>query len=1041
MNESESLDALANILTTLAEKPYDVAAHSQHIRLAQSLEGMENEAQSAMEMMVQIMAVGDEVWLPVLSAKEQAVDLETEEGVQELLAMYARAENDYLSIPILQKHLNFLIERHGIYAAEDKVKPEALGEIFSTAWTREAIENVVKKGTGHLMQSFKLWDTQRDWEMEMLESSSKAERPALVEHVRNFLLARLQQPHPNIEESFQTYSSFTTNYLPPQEYESILVAASKIRGQSIRNLDRRDRLETNITNSGGSLEAYHQYIGYERRAKYPDIFVTRGIHERAISEAAKRRFAEEIGAEGALRTFWTSYLDALVSGYAGVEEELEVHRRAVRSVPGSGEVWARYIRFLERIEVPPEGLETVAGNHFTAYHDFPLLIIFSAEIYDRALETNLVQSDIEQLAPLVLSRAGYEKRRLESGNGDEDTLPTLVAVLENGIALAYAASKSIDPKLRIEKFLATIYESAELIDSVFEIWKAAAKHSKSSYTVWLNYTDALIKHQRFEQARQVFLDVHTKQLDWPEAIWEAWLTFEHLHGSVEEIEVALDKIENAQYQTNMRRAKDAANTYAAQVVSAVQMEISAPEPVVAAAPTDITEAPMEVDQPASERGTKRSLEEESQSDVHKKPRIEQKPAPLKRDRENSTVFVADLPQGVTEEDLKNLFKDCGNVREVKITQLSQALVATVEFFERDSVPAALTKDKKRLHDQEISVHLAWRSTLYVTNFPESADDAFMRDLFGKYGTIFDVRWPSKKFKTTRRFCYVQFTSPDAAQQSLELHGRELEPNLPLNVYLSNPERKKERTDQDANEREVYVAGLSRFTTKADLEKLFATYGPVKDVRIALEDNGHAKGFAFIEFEDPKDAQTSLAANNHELKKRRIAVTLADSRVRARHKSEIGLSRVAEARNRSVRVKNLPPATQEGLLQQVLEKIIPVKRVEVFNDKQEAVVELENPADAGRLLLRTEPIVFGSNTLDLTEDVPTVRSSGASHQSEGSTLFKPRRLGPSKPKAGLGFKKSGNLGRPDVSSAAQSTPVASSSKGKGQDDFRKMLEKK
>jgi hypothetical protein len=42
------------------------------------------------------------------------------------------------------------------------------------------------------------------------------------------------------------------------------------------------------------------------------------------------------------------------------------------------------------------------------------------------------------------------------------------------------------------------------------------------------------------------------------------------------------------------------------------------------------------------------------------------------------------------------------------------------------------------------------------------------------------------------------------------------------VYISNPERKKERTDHDANEREVYVAGLSKFTTKADLEKLFAT---------------------------------------------------------------------------------------------------------------------------------------------------------------------------------------------------------------------------
>lgn len=44
----------------------------------------------------------------------------------------------------------------------------------------------------------------------------------------------------------------------------------------------------------------------------------------------------------------------------------------------------------------------------------------------------------------------------------------------------------------------------------------------------------------------------------------------------------------------------------------------------------------------------------------------------------------------------------------------------------------------------------------------------------------------------------------------------------LNVFISNPERRKERTDADANDREIYVAGLSKFVTKGDLEKLFKT---------------------------------------------------------------------------------------------------------------------------------------------------------------------------------------------------------------------------
>lgn len=70
-----------------------------------------------------------------------------------------------------------------------------------------------------------------------------------------------------------------------------------------------------------------------------------------------------------------------------------------------------------------------------------------------------------------------------------------------------------------------------------------------------------------------------------------------------------------------------------------------------------------------------------------------------RDRENCTVFVADLPTGTNEEQLKALFKDvrsvmrnevyhdklnaqCGEIRDIKITNMPETLVATVEFVAR-----------------------------------------------------------------------------------------------------------------------------------------------------------------------------------------------------------------------------------------------------------------------------------------------------------------------------------------------------------------------
>ena len=61
-----------------------------------------------------------------------------------------------------------------------------------------------------------------------------------------------------------------------------------------------------------SLEGYAYYIASEKRPKKPDLFVLKGLYERAIAEADKRRFIGEANAEEALRSFWTGYVDLLV---------------------------------------------------------------------------------------------------------------------------------------------------------------------------------------------------------------------------------------------------------------------------------------------------------------------------------------------------------------------------------------------------------------------------------------------------------------------------------------------------------------------------------------------------------------------------------------------------------------------------------------------------------------------------------------------------------------------------------------------------------
>jgi hypothetical protein len=72
---------------------------------------------------------------------------------------------------------------------------------------------------------------------------------------------------------------------------------------------------------------------------------------------------------------------------------------------------------------------------------------------------------------------------------------------------------------------------------------------------------------------------------------------------------------------------------------------------------------------------------------------------------------------------------------------------------------------------------------------------------------------------------LTFIRQSSAERALELHGRELEPDRAISVLISNPELKKERSDADANERELHVAGLSKFATKEDLRKVFETVSP------------------------------------------------------------------------------------------------------------------------------------------------------------------------------------------------------------------------
>lgn len=165
--------------------------------------------------------------------------------------------------------------------------------------------------------------------------------------------------------------------------------------------------------------------------------------------------------------------------------------------------------------------------------------------------------------------------------------------------------------------------------------------------------------------------------------------------------------------------------------------------------------------------------------------------------------------------------------------------------------------------------------------------------------------------------------------------------------------------------------------------------------------------------------------------------------------------------------NLPEGTQEGLLQQALEKIVPVKRLEVFARANEANAELNSQAvscsarikarcraqltmqEIGLLLLRTEPFIFNGSTITFSENTRKHRNPPPGPQSGagGSSSF--AAADPSsgdttiKPTAALAFaprnaRKPGKTLGKGRAPPKDAQPVKSAS---GQNDFRAFMDSK
>ena len=77
------------------------------------------------------------------------------------------------------------------------------------------------------------------------------------------------------DETFQAYSSFTTNHKPADQYEELLVKASKGRSQALKAYQRREELESALVRLWRMFSPKLQSLYY---ARHNLVFRSKDMH-------------------------------------------------------------------------------------------------------------------------------------------------------------------------------------------------------------------------------------------------------------------------------------------------------------------------------------------------------------------------------------------------------------------------------------------------------------------------------------------------------------------------------------------------------------------------------------------------------------------------------------------------------------------------------------------------------------------------------------------------------------------------------------------
>lgn len=850
------------------------------------------------------------------------------------------------------KYTSYLISKHTDGERDDE---------FSTGNILKVLDQAYQSIKYNIPHSSLIWVQYRDFVSIGLEHESTIKDTQ--RKLDEMYLERLSIPHKTLQETYVDYSTFVTStFRDNAVYEGKMKTSYKVYSKALESLQLREKWES-IVSKENSIANYAAYIQWE------------------ITLTPMKLQSPEL--------------------------TMALYERALQYYPEIHEIWDDYILYVSEKAFSPDKISSIVDRGLLACH-------YSGLLWAHRLRINIIQgASVDQLEEMKNAFLG--KRLMETPDHYQDWKVFMIEWLSYQTRPECEKSDSqeenllLDCQMAVERIKQQGYSDTDFVIEkiIFNIfksfgfdevsWRDFVKTHGDKAEYWINRLDAEIESKHsLDSIRQTFgAALRRKKLDFPEKILEKRVEFERKFGNSLDIQKALAFL----------RIKS-------KIVQHNRMESVSPEPTgeVILHPVEIIDSNSlkrkhdDTDMADDTNATAESLREVALNEKETKaPKHEHVPEKGGRSRENNTVIVSNLPSTATEQNVTQFFKECG---EIQSLSLNNENVAIIEFSDHQSALSALTKNHKKFKKTEITVNIGEETTVWVTNFPPDYTEEKIRSLFDNYGTIMSVRFPSLKFNTHRRFCYVQFSDANSAHKAAaELDG-ELVGKFTLQVKISNPAKKNERSGAMYEDREVFVKGLDfNKVDEKELREMLAEFGTIEKVRLPLS-QGNEKlgrlhdGYGFVVFETAAAANSAIKfMDGRKAGSRKIHMSLSSHRAAAPKTVSKVLLDVpmnegnsatisAEINSRTLVISNLADTINDTQLQGVFEKYGPLKQIVLQPKLNNAKVEYVNVADAGKAELALQGYEIGGQAIHI--GAPTGNPKGNKTQ-KPATSFVPRSL--------------------------------------------------